>query len=81
MPSATDSKTYLVTGSAGFIGFHVANTLLKRGVPVVGFDNLNAYYDPALKRARLKQLENTSAKEGVSFNFVEGNLENAAELN
>ncbi|MAN91911.1 MULTISPECIES: NAD-dependent epimerase [unclassified Hyphomonas] len=81
MPSATDSKTYLVTGSAGFIGFHVANTLLKRGVPVVGFDNLNAYYDPALKRARLKELENTSAKEGVSFNFVEGNLENAAELN
>lgn len=43
----------LVTGSAGFIGFHVANRLLARGEEVVGLDNLNSYYDPKLKEARL----------------------------
>jgi UDP-glucuronate 4-epimerase len=46
----------LVTGAAGFIGFHVANALLARGEQVVGIDNLNAYYDPTLKGARLDQL-------------------------
>ena len=46
----------LVTGSAGFIGFHTAMRLLARGERVVGIDNLNAYYDPALKQARLDQL-------------------------
>ena len=49
-------KTILVTGVAGFIGFHVANHLLARGVRVVGFDNLNDYYDPTLKQARLDLL-------------------------
>src|SRR5688572_22992397 len=47
----------LVTGSAGFIGFHVAQRLLDRGDQVVGLDNLNAYYDPTLKQARLAVLE------------------------
>jgi UDP-glucuronate 4-epimerase len=46
----------LVTGAAGFIGFHVARRLLQDGKPVVGLDNLNAYYDPALKQARLAEL-------------------------
>jgi UDP-glucuronate 4-epimerase len=46
----------LVTGAAGFIGMHVAERLLGRGDTVVGVDNLNAYYDPALKRARLARL-------------------------
>lgn len=46
----------LVTGSAGFIGFHTAQRLLHRGETVVGLDNLNNYYDPALKQARLDQL-------------------------
>ena len=49
--------TILVTGSAGFIGFHTARRLLARGDTVVGLDNLNAYYEPALKAARLAQLE------------------------
>ncbi|MEA3360233.1 MAG: GDP-mannose 4,6-dehydratase [Thermodesulfobacteriota bacterium] len=46
----------LVTGAAGFIGFHVAKSLLKDGVKVIGIDNLNPYYDVSLKRARLEQL-------------------------
>jgi UDP-glucuronate 4-epimerase len=46
----------LVTGAAGFIGFHAAKALLDRGHTVVGIDNLNNYYDPALKLARLKEL-------------------------
>ncbi len=46
----------LVTGAAGFIGFHVARTLLEGGRNVVGIDNLNSYYDPRLKEARLAEL-------------------------
>jgi UDP-glucuronate 4-epimerase len=46
----------LVTGAAGFIGMHACRQLLERGHEVLGIDNLNAYYDPALKRARLEQL-------------------------
>ena len=49
-------STILVTGCAGFIGMHCAERLLARGARVVGIDNLNAYYDPALKQARLARL-------------------------
>ena len=48
--------TVLVTGAAGFIGFHVCAALLRRGESVIGVDNLSDYYSPALKRARLKEL-------------------------
>lgn len=50
-------QTILVTGAAGFIGFHVARRLLAEGRTVVGLDNLNNYYDPALKQARLNILQ------------------------
>ncbi|MGM0600087.1 MAG: NAD-dependent epimerase [Candidatus Rifleibacteriota bacterium] len=59
----------LVTGAAGFIGFHLTISLLKRGHEVTGFDNLNDYYDVKLKQDRLKILENHQ-----SFNFVKGDL-------
>ncbi len=49
--------TVLVTGAAGFIGYHVAEALIARGERVVGYDNVNPYYDVALKAARLKRLE------------------------
>lgn len=52
----TNIAQILVTGAAGFIGFHTARRILKNGGAVVGIDNLNDYYDPALKRARLDEL-------------------------
>ena len=48
---------FLVTGAAGFIGFHTTQYLLDRGDTVIGIDNLNDYYDPSLKEARLSQLK------------------------
>ena len=51
----------LVTGAAGFIGYHVAARLLARGDEVIGVDNLNDYYDPKLKEARLARLQESSA--------------------
>jgi len=68
----------LVTGAAGFIGYHTARALLERGDTVVGLDNLNPYYDPALKEARLAQLRAYDA-----FRFVRLDLadrEGMAEL-
>lgn len=67
--------TTLVTGAAGFIGFHLSTRLLERGTPVVGFDNVNPYYDPSLKRARIEQLEATAARTGTSFKLIEADLE------
>ena len=58
----------LVTGCAGFIGMHVAKRLLERGDEVIGIDNLNDYYDPRLKLARLKQLEPHA---GFSFDKID----------
>ena len=49
-------RSILVTGAAGFIGFHLCQRLLDQGFAVEGLDNLNAYYEPTLKQARLQQL-------------------------
>lgn len=70
--TAKQQSKILVTGSAGFIGFHTAERLLDRGDRVVGFDNLNAYYDVRLKQARLARL---SRRE--EFTFVRGDLADA----
>ena len=55
--AAVSGEPVLVTGAAGFIGSHVARRLLESGRSVVGLDSMNAYYDPALKQARLSQLQ------------------------
>ncbi|MBI4745819.1 MAG: NAD-dependent epimerase [Deltaproteobacteria bacterium] len=65
----------LVTGAAGFIGFHLSKRLIERGDQVVGIDNLNDYYDVSLKRARLAQLEGLSG-----FRFVKMSLEDREGL-
>jgi UDP-glucuronate 4-epimerase len=64
MNNHTDARPLLITGVAGFIGFHVAGKLLKRGERVIGVDNINNYYDPSLKEARLAQL---TAQPGFTF--------------
>ncbi len=65
----------LVTGAAGFIGFHVAKRLLGNGRAVVGLDNLNAYYDPKLKQARRAELEKLAG-----FTFVKADLADRAAM-
>ena len=64
VPQDTLPKRVLVTGAAGFIGMHLSALLLDQGVEVLGIDNLNAYYDPALKEARLATL---TGRNGFSF--------------
>ena len=64
----------LVTGNAGFIGFHVARALLSRGDAVVGIDVVNDYYDPALKEARLAELEAVAAATGTPYEFRRADL-------
>jgi len=64
----------LVTGNAGFIGFHTAKRLLERGDSVVGFDVVNDYYDPGIKEARLKILEEVAARTRSEYRFVRANL-------
>ncbi|MDP1699107.1 MAG: NAD-dependent epimerase [Xanthomonadaceae bacterium] len=65
----------LVTGAAGFIGSHLSQRLLARGDEVLGYDNLNAYYDPALKQARLDRLTPHD-----NFRFVKASLEDGSAL-
>lgn len=69
------SKKVLVTGAAGFIGFHLAKRLLSLGASVCGIDNLNDYYDVSLKEARLAILEKEQA-----FTFVRGDLADEAAV-
>jgi len=66
----------LVTGAAGFIGFHAARALLDRGDEVIGLDNLNPYYDVKLKKARLVELEPRNR-----FTFVKADIADKAAIN
>ncbi|GAB3330852.1 NAD-dependent epimerase [Marilutibacter aestuarii] len=65
----------LVTGAAGFIGSHLSQRLLARGDEVMGYDNVNDYYDPALKEARLARLQGQAG-----FRFVRAGLEDRAAM-
>jgi UDP-glucuronate 4-epimerase len=64
----------LVTGSAGFIGFHTALRLIARSDTVIGIDNVNDYYDPTLKEARLAELERVATEKGADYTFIRGDL-------
>src|SRR5512143_3791622 len=66
---------FLVTGAAGFIGSHVARVLLDRGDTVVGYDNVNDYYDPTLKEARLARLAPEKA-----FRLVRGDVADRTKM-
>jgi UDP-glucuronate 4-epimerase len=84
------SMRVLVTGVAGFIGNETAKALLERGEEVVGIDNLNDYYDPALKQARLRRLEGQNRfsfqrldladREGMARLFAEGGFQRVVHL-
>ena len=61
----------LVTGAAGFIGFHLTKRLLYEGFDVIGLDDLNSYYDPTLKVARLDELKKIANNLKSSFLFFQ----------
>ena len=69
MKEFDNTKIYLITGGAGFIGFYLSKRLLEKGARVIGFDNLNDYYEVALKEARLEIL-----KQFPGYTFVKGDL-------
>lgn len=71
----------IVTGNAGFIGFHTATKLLQRGDEVVGIDNVNDYYDTSLKESRLDLLEKTARETGSKYTFIRGNLADLSLVN
>ncbi len=70
----------LVTGNAGFIGFHTARALLARGDDVVGLDVVNDYYDPKLKEDRLAALEETAKTSAGSYHFIRADLADRAAV-
>ena len=76
---AESSRPILVTGAAGFIGAEVALRLLQRGERVIGVDNLNTYYDPALKRARLNRLAEALPAQGA-WRFEQVSVEDGEAL-
>ncbi|MCM1038860.1 MAG: GDP-mannose 4,6-dehydratase [Roseburia sp.] len=68
-------KTYLITGGAGFIGFHLSKSLLEQGAEVIGFDNLNDYYDVSLKEDRLAIL-----RQYEHYTFLKGDLADKGDV-
>ena len=69
------TKKYLITGGAGFIGFHLSRQLLKKGCSVIGLDNLNDYYEVQLKLDRLELLESYE-----NYRFIKGDLADRSGL-
>lgn len=72
--------SYLITGVAGFVGSSLALRLLGEGRAVVGIDNLDPYYDPAIKRANLKTVGDKARELGGSFSFLEADIRDAAAV-
>ena len=70
----------LITGSAGFIGYHLCYRLIKENFEVIGIDNLNSYYEVSLKDSRLKILKNLSAERNKNYKFYLGDISNIDDL-
>ena len=75
-----EKEKILVTGSAGFIGFHLCRRLLRENFDVIGFDNINNYYSTELKLSRLKILKDYSENSLSKFTFVKGELDKYGDL-
>ena len=76
-----NKKYILVTGAAGFIGYFTCKRLINEKNNVIGIDNINSYYDVNLKNTRIKDLKNTSLKNGNKLEFIKLNLEDNFKLN
>ena len=76
-----NKKYILVTGAAGFIGYFTCKRLINEKNNVIGIDNINSYYDVNLKNTRIKDLKNTSLKNGKTLEFIKLNLEDTFKLN
>ena len=74
------NRVILVTGTAGFIGFHIAKALLDLDIPVIGIDNINSYYDPVLKKARLNKLYEKSSIKSIPFENHQVDISNLQDL-
>ena len=73
-------RPILITGIAGFIGFSVAKSLIKKGINIIGIDNLNSYYDPKLKESRLKILHKIKKTKEIIFKFYKYDIEDKPSL-
>ena len=67
-------RRILITGAAGFIGFHLCNKLIKKNEFVIGLDNMNSYYDPKLKKSRINELFKLKDNNQKNFSLIEGDL-------
>jgi len=73
--------TLIITGAAGFIGFHLSKYLLKNKIQVIGIDNFNSYYDPNLKRARVEVLNKIAKQENIELQIIEADISDPDSIN
>ena len=71
----------IITGAAGFIGYHLSKRLLEENISVIGIDNMNSYYDVNLKEARLQNLKNIVLKGDNFFSFIKADINNQSLIN
>ncbi len=70
----------VITGAAGFIGYHLSKRILRENISLIGIDNMNDYYDINLKEARLKELQKIALKQDVNFKFYKENINNKSRI-
>ena len=70
----------VITGAAGFIGFHLSKRMLKENISLIGIDNINDYYDISLKEARLKELQKITIKQNANFKFYKENINDKSKI-